>query len=43
MVKKNDLAGQASALLDLCLQIQQIPAPTGAEAPRAQWVACVAA
>jgi acetylornithine deacetylase/succinyl-diaminopimelate desuccinylase-like protein len=38
-VNKNDFVGQAGRLLDLCLQIQQIPAPTGAELPRARWVA----
>ena len=34
-----DFAAQQQALLDLCLQIQQIAAPTGAEAERARFVA----
>lgn len=31
-------AGQLERLIDLCIAIQQIPAPTGAEADRAAWV-----
>ena len=31
-------AGQLEQLIDLCIAIQQIPAPTGAEAERAAWV-----
>jgi acetylornithine deacetylase/succinyl-diaminopimelate desuccinylase-like protein len=34
-----DFAGQRQRLLDLSIQIQQIPAPTGAEQPRARWIA----
>jgi len=34
-----DFPGQCQRLLDLCIQIQQIPAPTGSEHVRAQWVA----
>lgn len=34
-----DFLGQRQRLLDLCIQIQQIPAPTGAERVRALWVA----
>ncbi|MBW7884416.1 MAG: M20/M25/M40 family metallo-hydrolase [Caldilineaceae bacterium] len=33
------MSGKRSHLLDLCIQIQQIPAPTGSEAVRAEWVA----
>lgn len=32
-------SASTSELLDLCIAIQQIPAPTGAEAARAAWVA----
>ena len=31
-------AGKLEQLIDLCIAIQQIPAPTGAEAERAAWV-----
>jgi acetylornithine deacetylase/succinyl-diaminopimelate desuccinylase-like protein len=34
-----DYAAQQQELLDLCIQIQQIPAPTGREGERARWVA----
>lgn len=33
-----DFAAQQQELLDLCIQIQQIPAPTGDEGERARWV-----
>ena len=32
-------AGQRQALVDLCIQVQQIEAPTDAEAARAAWIA----
>lgn len=32
------LEAQTAELVDLCIQIQQIPGPTGAEAQRAAWV-----
>lgn len=35
----NTLATRQQTLLDLCIQVQQIPAPTGAEQRRAEWVA----
>ncbi len=31
-------AGQLEQLIDLCIAVQQIPAPTGAETERARWV-----
>lgn len=34
-----NLTADAKELLDLCIDIQQIPAPTGEEAHRARWVA----
>ena len=34
-----DFASEGKRLLELCIQVQQIPAPTGAEAARAAWVA----
>jgi acetylornithine deacetylase/succinyl-diaminopimelate desuccinylase-like protein len=34
-----DFAAQQQELLDLCIQIQQIPAPTGSEGERARWIA----
>ncbi|MBK8046813.1 MAG: M20/M25/M40 family metallo-hydrolase [Anaerolineales bacterium] len=34
-----DFIAQRQALLELTLEIQRIPAPTGAEATRARWVA----
>jgi acetylornithine deacetylase/succinyl-diaminopimelate desuccinylase-like protein len=34
-----DFAAQQQELLDLCIQIQQIPAPTGSEGERARWLA----
>ena len=33
-----EYAGELGRLIDLCVAIQQIPAPTGAEAERAAWV-----
>ena len=34
-----NFTAEADELLELCIDIQQIPAPTGAEAQRARWVA----
>jgi tripeptide aminopeptidase len=34
-----NFTAEADALLKLCIEIQQIPAPTGEETQRAQWVA----
>lgn len=34
-----DFVAQQQELLDLCIQIQQIPAPTGEEGERARWIA----
>jgi acetylornithine deacetylase/succinyl-diaminopimelate desuccinylase-like protein len=34
-----EFVAQRQQIIDLCIQIQQIPAPTGAEAERARWVA----
>ena len=31
-------AGRLEQLIDLCIAVQQIPAPTGAETERARWV-----
>lgn len=33
-----DFVAQQQELLDLCIQVQQIPAPTGVEGERARWV-----
>ena len=38
LLAADHFAEQRQELIDLCIQVQQIPAPTGAEAVRAAWV-----
>jgi putative aminopeptidase FrvX len=39
MVMTADFVAQRQQLIDLCIQIQQVAAPTGMEGDRARWVA----